>query len=50
VVLIADSPVVEVMLTTMMARKVRTPEELEAVMKEPLNVSPTREVFCGGAQ
>ena len=36
---------VELMLTAMMARKVQTPEKLEAVMKEPRNVAPTREVW-----
>ncbi len=37
---------VDILLSTKQAdRKVRTREELEAIMKEPRNVAPTREVW-----
>ena len=42
----ADEAFVDMLLSKNQAdRKVRTREELEAVMKEPRNVAPTREVW-----
>jgi hypothetical protein len=36
---------VEIMLKAMMARKIQTREELEAVMEEPMGPSPTQYVW-----
>src|ERR1700730_18023078 len=42
----ADEEFVDMILTKMVGdHKVRTREELEAVMNEPFNVAPTREVW-----
>ena len=35
----------DLVLTTTRERKVRTPEELEAAIQEPMNVAPTRNVW-----